>query len=47
MAYRESRISAKKNDLDISNDTFKRITNRDLKWYPYKMYARKERNIYK
>ena len=42
----DPRISAIKNGSDISKSTFIRITNRDLKWHPYKMHVRKERNNY-
>ena len=40
-------ISAIKNGLDISKSTFNRIIKFDLKWNPYKMHVRKERNNYK
>ena len=40
----DPRISARKNSLGISKSTFNRITKRELKWHPYKMHERKERN---
>ena len=40
-------ILARKNGLDISKSIFHQITKRDLKWHPYKMHVRKERNNYK
>ena len=43
----DQRISARKNSLDISKSTLNRITKRDLKWHPYKMHVRKERNNHK
>ena len=43
----DPRISARKNGLDISKNTFNRITRLNLKCHPYKMHARKERKNYK
>ena len=44
---KDQRISARKNGLDISEKTFNPITKHYLKWHPYKMRIRKERNNYK
>ena len=38
----DPRISARKNDLNISNNTFNRITQRDLKWHPCMLHVIKE-----
>ena len=43
----DQRISARKNYFDIGKSTCSRITKRDLKWHPYKMHRRIERNNYK
>ena len=40
-------ISARKIGLDVSLSAFNRITERDLRWHPYKMYIGKEGNNYK
>ena len=40
----DSRTSATKIGLSICRSTFNRITKRGLKWNPYKMHVRKERN---
>ena len=42
----DPKISLRKNCLDISKRTFNQITKRKLKWHPYKIHVRKERNIH-
>ena len=38
----DQKISARRNGLNLSKDTFQRIVKYDLEWYPYKMRARHE-----
>ena len=43
----DPRKTERKNSLDFSESTFNRITKCKLKWHPYKIHVRKERNNYK
>ena len=38
---KDTKISAIKNGLNISQGTFNRITKSDLKWHLYKMHVKK------